>query len=482
MEHTSLYDQLSSSSKEYVDSLSPEMQEYTMETVEQIYDQLLADPSDGEIQLIDFTGDSSKDTNIAVSFGSTEIGSIHIPSGEEDIEVTLLPNVEESLELSRELRDNMQKFNERVAGTVEIEVTDELLKPTPEVTDIGDIAKSTLDKVNEQLSQEGVLDDSFTKKLQEKFMEGVEKEGGTETKIPNLMVVRREKIQDLKGLENKIQDLYDDIKNEISIAGVNGLSPEAQDHINEMSKQIAENTLEAIKTREAIPSMKEALLQPIKEGFEKVKDTISHQMEKIKAALDKKIEAGRNALTEIKGAVGRANERAAAEKDTAYTGLVENVEKVHRGYMSISYSIDQSISKAMEKVHDVMEKAYDRQSEIKGAVQDLGRAITGQERTGEAPGLTDGQRSALTFLESKISEMRIEMENIEKNYEISKAVSIYNINSAQEHRHSVGLDPSKSMADILKDVKERSVAGKQDKAASAPEKNKSEKDKDAGAR
>lgn len=329
------------------------------------------------------------------------------------------------------------------------------------------VAKETIDKINQSLAGKGL--DNPLEKQQKKLLSEMEK--ADKKDIKNLDAKTQ-----YKDTVGELSSLYSQLKEQLEIAKENGFSEKESVKIQDIAEKIAQKSVDAAALKSQIPTFKDRVMKTVSDKSAEVKNSVTASINKIKAGIDAKIQAGRNALGMIKNEVSAANDRFYARTDTLYTGLTEKVEQVSRDWKALTYTVDKNICNSMEQLKGTLEKSYDRQAEIKGAFKDLGRAIVGKERTGERTDYTEVQKACLTFLTSSSQKLQNEMHSIKMEYDVSLAASIHNVKSAQEHRSSSGLDFSKSLDDNIKNAIARSQKVKEEKTSGKEVQEKSSND------
>ena len=428
----------------------------------------VAELNDQEIDIINF-GSRSKPNLFVITDDGVELGVIDV-SPEGYVTSNVHDNIKAAKEVTEEIKENLDKFSQ---GAKDEELRGKVKDLIKQFT-----TPSSIEDVNREVSQQDLLTNAFaninksleesgidlaaTKNIQGKIME----------KVDGVMPLRRgDVLSQLKDVQKEIECLYDKLKQETAIAKVNGYDSKAAEQINNIGERIKDATIRACELQTSLPTIKQEIGRHFKEASLKV----SHGLNKVKAALDKKIQAGKSTLDQMGKTVHEANEKFFSQRDTAYTNLTERIQQLNRNYMSLSFSIDRSISQNLDKVRDTLEKSYNRGAEIKGALKDLGRAIAGKDRTGEKAELNNAQKSILQSLQSKSQEYKDEMASLKDNYKASQQISLANIKGAQELRQSVGLDFSKSLNERIKDISAREIGEKK-----APAKEKSALSKDDG--
>lgn len=295
----------------------------------------------------------------------------------------------------------------------------------------------------------------------EKVMRDLEKEDRMDDAVT--LSQRTGKIKEYKGVKERLKVLQDEIKHETSIAKLNGYNERDAEKINKLSDKIVK-TIELVQQKkDEVPSFASSVMASLRERSQSVKDEIKSGFEKVKAGLDMKISAGFTALSKIKDTVKDENVKFYASKDTAYTHLAENVFQIGRDLMSVTYGIDKTLLTVLERQKERMEKAYDHQAELKGAIKDLGRAFIGKERMNEKAPYTKEQKMLLHSTNQEIAFYRREMQNLEKSYAASKEASTINLMGAQKHREAAGINFSDTLQEqiqkvISKDIGKKNIA------------------------
>lgn len=438
---------------------------------------------EGAIDLVNFGNRTNPD--LFLISDNVELGSISCMGEQFVVNFGAFADAKENLMEKQEMREDIAQFAdskedieeimemangpEPEAGPqVEVEHEEEPEFESRININREDMAKAAFEKINEDLAAKGI-DPKLNDKFQQQVLKDIAKEEKAEAKEAKV-AAKAEKVQsraeakeELANLKEEIANLYMDLRQETSVAKMNGYNPENVARIESLGKEIADKTEKYAEKKAELPSIKNQTISIVNEKVSAVKDQLSKGFEKIKGALDEKINSGFNALERIKETVHDANEMFAAQKDSAYTNLVENVERTHRNWMAINHAVDNKIVGFYEKQIERLEKSFDKKAEIKGALKDLGRALTGKERTGEKAEYTPAQKEMLDLLKSRRDFFVGEMQNLEERFETSKAAAINNIKSAQEFRRDVGLDFSASLEKNMQKAQAESIAGKSGK-------------------
>ena len=410
---------------------------------------------------------------------NSNVGSIYLKN--DQIQIRMNPDRELLREEAREIAQNAEQFLAEVKDdkTEVMEIVD-LIGEQPlkeavkeEMPSVGltgaEILKDVKQQVNDELKRNGMEMPTFESLMMDrtiKEMEKADKFASAPEDLepvqgkPNLFMVRKAMKEELRTVKEDLYKTFAEITIESEKAkDSTGITAEKAQEFVSKAKEISDQTKYYISLKEQLPTRREAALDMVKTAAESVKTTIKEQFNKLERLVDRGIKAGRNALHQIKDSITHANERFAAGKDTAYTGLTEKVEQIHRNWMATTYSIDKSIAQTCEQIRNNLEQHYDKKQEIKAAFKDgianIGRAFTGQERQMTEVELTDRQFKVLDFLADKAESARENMAQTKQDYELSLAITQQNIRGAQEHRQEVGLDTSKKLKDILQDAKDR---------------------------
>lgn len=364
------------------------------------------------------------------------------------MEIDRMDNVEATLSVQETSKENIKD----IAGQKDMtQVFEEMTHTdiTPENISRSEILQKVFDKINGTLTEQGI-ESKYSKNMQKQAL----KEAGKE-EYPN----RREMKSKLNETKEVINSLYKELQQETAIARANGFSLENTERINVIGEKIATETIKMATYQDNLPSLKESVMDAIKNKSEILKVSIKESFDKVKVGLDMKIQTGVTALKQLKNEVSKANEQFLSIKDTAYTNVIESTEQIHRNWMAVNYSIDKTMVNEIDKQCERLEKSYEKKANIKGAVKDVWRAITGNERTGERAEFTPKQTRTLEALKSLANNMRADMKDMKKDYEISKAASIQNMHGAQEYRKDTGLNLSESLEKNMQKAKERSIEG-----------------------
>lgn len=403
---------------------------------------------DATLDIVNFG--SKSQPNLFILADKVELGTITMNEiGEVDTVVN--KEARASIEVDKEVKENLKDFAKEV-GDKDLEksadkVVDSMTHPeNPKM----DPMQAVFDDINDSIIAAGG-DPKDSIRMQQKAM----RDAGI--KMPSRHDIKHQ----IKANEKEINSIYNALNREMAIAKINGLDPKNIEAINEKSEQIKKLTFKNLKLRAEMPTRRQTVLN----GFENAKAAINKTFDRVGVAIDKKIEAGKEALTRIKDTVKDANEKFAAQRDTAYTGLTEKVEQINRDYLSVCYSVDRSMAKNIDKLKEHLEKSYDRKAEIRGAFRDLGRAITGKERHADKPEFTKSQKNVLSMLEGMSKACKDEMKELKIEYDISRDLSKINLRGAQDYRESTGLKRSNWLDEKIKDVSSKNIG---EKKVSAP--------------
>ena len=231
----------------------------------------------------------------------------------------------------------------------------------------------------------------------------------------------------------------------------------------ELAKSIRDNKQKIQKLSE----MKEAVNH---QKINLVKDYIKSPF---RAARERIIESGKNALTRIAEKVKSANAKFRTMGDTAYTKLAERTERQARGHLAYAFSVDKSIAQGLEEKKQLLVERYIKKETISQAKQNLWRARHGLKLNMADIHLTKKQAEKIAEIDAQIKGYKDEMREFKREYDLSRQRSLANIRSAQELREANGMKESKSLQkayqDAGKDIYEVIEGKEEDNVEKAPE-------------
>lgn len=274
--------------------------------------------------------------------------------------------------------------------------------------------------------------------------------------------------KEVKELDEKMKEMRAALDKELSVAKMNGMSQDAADRIFELQGRIEQTRQLSEKHLSEISSIEHQIKEHMSAGFRESGEKIREAVGKAKEGLFDKTIGAVAATKALCGKVREANktrmEKGQINRDTFSTILMENVNQVGRNWMAFNYGRDHMISNALDKAADTVEKAFEHVSNVKEAFKDLGRALTGKERQNSKGELSPGQLGIVNGLRGISSELKNEMQNIKKDFEVSKNISILNVKGAIENREESRHDmkPSNSLRKRFEAAKEASIASKTD--------------------
>lgn len=288
--------------------------------------------------------------------------------------------------------------------------------------------------------------------------------------------------KDVKLLDERMQELKKELEKELSIAAMNGMTPETGEKIVLIQREIESSQEKTQKNLEAIRDIEEKTRSNISTKSKEIGDKITGTIGKVKENLMDKLVAGVSATkainSKIKEANGNVMERGAIAKDTLNTNLEESISQISRNWMSFNYQKNHLISQSLDKLANTMEKAFERGSNIKEAFRDLGRALSGKDRQHTQASLTEKQQGLVDKIRGMSEELREEMKSLEKSFNYSKEVSLMNLKGARELREESKQDikENSGLEKRFAQAKEASISSKND----TKEASKSIENKDIG--
>lgn len=312
----------------------------------------------------------------------------------------------------------------------------------------------------------------FQKKLEEIKQEMTSDQEPTLTVVEPEVTVSENYLdlkKQVKLLDEEMAKARAMLEKELSVAAMNGMTPETGDRIVDLQRSIEASMQKQQKALSNISEREAEIKSNMTKGFDQLKQGFNQ----VKSAISDKIVSGVATVGAFGEKVRDANQRAAkvatVSADTFNTQINENVEKVYRNYLSFNYSRDNVIANTLEKVAQKIEKAAERVGNIKEAFKDLGRAFTGKERQNAAPQLTPIQQKAVDQLRGMAENARQNMRDTEREFKLSQELSKVNIKDAMEYRQGESLKDSKGLNKLFEEVKRESLDLKE-KQADAPAK------------
>lgn len=287
------------------------------------------------------------------------------------------------------------------------------------------------------------------------------------TQAPEVPEMSKDNYLDLKkgvkSLDSEMEGLKKELEKELSIGRMNGMTPETVQRVFDLQRNIEELNKQSTKMLSKISEHENEIKDSIKNKVKGVGEKVSGMLSNVKEKLFDKIAAGVASTKAIKDKVQETN-RAIIEKgtisiDTMNANLSESVHQIGRNYMAFNYEKDRSISNTLEKLADTLEKTFERGANIKEAFKDLGRAITGKERQNNKPELSTRQQSIVDAVRGMRENVHQEMRGLEKNFELSKEISLKNIESAIENRSGsrAPMKESKGLEKRFEQAKSQSI-------------------------
>lgn len=435
--------------------------EKTMKQIEQTLDEFRANAGMDEnekMKLLDL-GNGQKHDFLVLDKNDVELGTFKVDK-DGKLEVNINDKALTDREVKKEVINNRNKFLHDMGATTEerkiaqdmmakFMTTKEQEMPGADKDGRAKSFEQTMGNLNKQYDK--MLENAAGNKQMTRQIEKMRKEAMEAAKQPGRS--RKDVKQELNSLKKEISDLQKSLNNEIAVARINGYDSGRANRIERLGNDITNLSIKACETAAEMPTLK----QELKKGFEKAKEVISKGCDKVMSGFKEKIEAGKTALGKMDDTVGRANEKFMAIGDTAYTSLSEKIEDINRGYIARTYAADKSIADNLTKMRNGLEKSYERQANVKGALQDVWRAMKGQERTGAKAEFSDRQKAMLGNLNKMIQGVHKEMDGLEKEFNLSRDVSKILINEARDHRREAGLDKSNTLEKMIEKAQQQAI-------------------------
>lgn len=303
---------------------------------------------------------------------------------------------------------------------------------------------------------------------------------------PEIPEMKKENYLDIKknvkALDEQMATLKKELDKELAVGRMNGMTPETVQHISKLQDNIEDLTKKSEKMLETISSEENQIKDSMKSKARDAREKVSGMFSTVKEKLFDKIAAGVATTKAIKDKVQETNsnikEKGSVNIDTMNVKLSESVHQIGRNYMAYNYEEDRKLSNTLDKMADTMEKAFERGSDIKEAFKDLGRAIIGKKRQNNVPEITPKEHKIVNFIRGMSDNVREEMKDLENKFELSREISMKNIESAMENRRdaNVPMKESKGLEKRFEQAKEQSIAYNSSRGEGAPVKAPKEKD------
>lgn len=322
--------------------------------------------------------------------------------------------------------------------------------------------KVNLDKSIDDLADSIFKDDKDIESIKD-VKEDVDKDQATEVtglEYKNLDYLDLKK--EFKALEEKRQQYEKSYKREIAIARSCGMDAKTSERINHTQNSINECVKKQLALGNELADRELAVKNEIKTSLDNIRENVSQAFSNLKTNIVNKVVTELAAMKAINNKVKQANRDVMAKvstaKDTYSTRLVEEVERANRKMLARNYALDQKSLKKLEKTLERLEKSYNRKANIKEAVKNLGRAFAGKEQVlPDKNNYTKGDSFIIDFIKEQINDLQKEMKTLEKQFEMSKAMSLQNLRSAQELRRDNKMKDSKELDRRLDEAKKDSI-------------------------
>lgn len=364
-------------------------------------------------------------------------------------------------DMERELRNASfiaQQFENEIKENI-ADLNPDILEDNPDLS--AESGKNKIIDINELLS-DSFKSAGFSDKEIGKISKQLEKDRQKSLK------------NEVKELKSRVTELYKEIVQEDAIAARNGgFTPEFEQQRNEKAKQLAQLTHSYIDRKQALKSPKEKFGTWFKETTKSAAGLVNRTLGKVERGYDLLINNGINGLTKIRDTVKDANEKFKVQGDTAYTNIRADLMEIDKLVFATDYSINKSLKEATEHLVDSLEKVQSYGQNVKNAIANLGRALTGKEMV--QPGQVDKEGITKPF-RSLVEMFKERMDESLRFYESTKDEQINMLEQANDRRDSAGLDFSQSVNDRINDAMRRSVSN--DSMFTSKEKKKTSRNDD----
>lgn len=257
---------------------------------------------------------------------------------------------------------------------------------------------------------------------------------------------RSEIKNEIAEINHEIDQLQARADREFAIAIMNGMDKDKAKEWQKTTQKIAKRTHDATELKAQMPTIREQIVMDFKEVAAKMQNVLN----KMEQTINDKIKLGKDTITRTINMAQEANEKVInkvnAERDTIYADLQVNLNKNHMTYLSRSYALDRSLKGRMDKTIAFLEKSYTKKEEIKHAFKNLGRAFTGkQQEQMQTPQFTSKQQAVIAFFEKHSNNLQNEMNELRKEFNLTRDSLLVDIRSAQELRQNAELKRSETL-------------------------------------
>jgi len=280
----------------------------------------------------------------------------------------------------------------------------------------------------------------------------------------------------IKEVDATLEKLNKEFDKELDYAREFGMTPEVANHIAEMSKEIRIQTDKFLRLNKDVDKAKEEIKINIIDAANDATIKTKEGIKQIANGLLDKAVSGVATIGALTDKIAEANQKAAsmvkAEVDTVYTNLEESINNVHRNYLSFNYNKDKALTGSLDKITVALESQFQKSASIKEAFKDLGRAFLGRERQGDKGEFTQSEKAVVETLKNISDSLKRNMAETEKQFNLSKQLSVQNIKSSKELREAAGLKENNALEERFKAAKEQSLDSQKEKSEKTAEKQK----------
>ena len=373
----------------------------------------------------------NNEVTLALSSGDMEVGAMVVT--EDSCKLTEVPNLAARAEIEKDLKNNYinREMEDKTSGkTIEFEVPDFFKKEFEKMT-----AQAQKDVAKENRAE------AKEAKAAERDARRQEKE---------------ELRQRIKDTKTEIEELKTQCKVEIQEAMKHGLDPNKSAQVQKTVEKIAEATENLEKEKALLHERYKPLaIDKISAGLSGAKLAVAHQFDRIKASIEHTIDQSKMTLGRIRDSFKDFNrnmrEKGAVALQTESEKLYARVDShVLNHYMRSAIS-NEKTANLIDRMTDGLRGMYLKGNELKEAVKDIGRIITGQERNHSPAELTEDQARLINGLTAFGNRFHQISRDAQKEFNDWKENALSDIAQTMDRREQVGLSESER----LNELKER---------------------------
>ena len=242
--------------------------------------------------------------------------------------------------------------------------------------------------------------------------------------IDSLEKSRELLIEDIKNDEKENERLSRQLFNQIAIAKMNNCPPDVVQSMQETANQISKNNTVLNNTRFNLVEVEREIEFKKAEYKEALKgerrEALHGAFSKMHDTLKQGVALGLGAMGKMKEAVEKVNSKHMDNKETKnriadYKALENQINAINLEYCNKMDIIKQEYTLNKEDLTD-LESTFKKRAELRGAIRDVGRLLTGKEAHHEAE-YTKGELSEMNRLKTYISQNLHDMDELNIKYE-----------------------------------------------------------------